>query len=248
SAFVDKYSHLGEDVITLFSNESVYELTVSPHNLDIRFRYDSTKTLGEWSLGIMGPINVVNYDVTANYLTLENYVKEINWTVWYKNKAIKDVYALEGVSPDWHNYISFERLTTDNMSLILDKYVLRTHPDPQIDFKRYIDGQLHSEYKNLIVFEIPNLNDTLDYLRGTTAGFLYDNRMYIMAGHRICSINLITNYWTEECLPQTIAEWVGCDDYRHNTDDNQMVVDIPDADVMGPTQGQSTTTNDFKPH
>jgi len=55
-----------------------------------------------------------------------------------------------------------------------------------------------------------------------------------MAGHRICSINLITNYWTEECLPQTIAEWVGCGDDRHNTDDNQMVVDIPDADVMGP--------------
>ncbi|CAG2168641.1 unnamed protein product, partial [Oppiella nova] len=61
-----------------------------------------------------------------------------------------------------------------------------------------------------VAFKVHNINDILDYLRQTTAGFLYSQYFYLMAGNRICWINKTTEVWSDECLPQTITK-LTCD-------------------------------------
>ncbi|CAG2111846.1 unnamed protein product [Medioppia subpectinata] len=50
SAFVDKYSDLGSDVITLFADNTVYQLTVNTTDpINLVFTYKRSQPLNQWS-------------------------------------------------------------------------------------------------------------------------------------------------------------------------------------------------------
>ena len=72
SAFIDKYSDLGEEVLTLFSKSTVYELIITSHNNEVSFKYKRSRSLSQWAPGIIAPINVVNYEPSGKTITIEN--------------------------------------------------------------------------------------------------------------------------------------------------------------------------------
>ncbi|CAG2110332.1 unnamed protein product [Medioppia subpectinata] len=61
SAFVDKYCDLGSDVITLFADNTVYQLTVNARDpMNPVFKYNRSQSLNEWSNGDYHLENVGN--------------------------------------------------------------------------------------------------------------------------------------------------------------------------------------------
>ncbi|CAG2114200.1 unnamed protein product [Medioppia subpectinata] len=71
SAFVDKYCDLGSDVITLFADNTVYQLTVNTTDpINPVFVYNRSQSVDEWSEGIVGPIYMV---ITALIITFITY-------------------------------------------------------------------------------------------------------------------------------------------------------------------------------
>ncbi|CAG2106407.1 unnamed protein product [Medioppia subpectinata] len=71
SAFVDKYCDLGSDVITLFADNTVYQLTVETTDpMKPNLKYKRSQSLKEWSNygSISPPIDVVYYEFNNGYV------------------------------------------------------------------------------------------------------------------------------------------------------------------------------------
>ncbi|CAG2114832.1 unnamed protein product [Medioppia subpectinata] len=126
SAFVDKYCDLGSDVITLFADNTVYQLNVNTTDpITAVFTYNRSQSLNEWTNGVLrdGPINTLTVDEIRSYLSQ------------------------------------------------------------------------------------------------TTAGFALNDYFYLFAGNRVCRVNNRTLRFDDNCLTQTIGQWIGCKDMRTDPKD-----------------------------
>ncbi|CAG2113236.1 unnamed protein product, partial [Medioppia subpectinata] len=50
------------------------------------------------------------------------------------------------------------------------------------------------------------------YFSQTTAGFAFNDYFYLFAGNRVCRMNNKTLHFDDNCLNQTIAQWIGCNE------------------------------------
>ncbi|CAG2105642.1 unnamed protein product [Medioppia subpectinata] len=93
SAFVDKYSDLGSDVITLFANTTAYQLIVETTDpIHPNFRYKRSQSLNEWSNygSISPPIDVVYYKfINRSIIAL------LNCTVHFKSVRLVTLLSID---------------------------------------------------------------------------------------------------------------------------------------------------------
>ncbi|CAG2161782.1 unnamed protein product, partial [Oppiella nova] len=212
SAFVDKYSDSGEDIITLFAKQTVHQLTVSSHENSDTFRYNSSQPLTEWSNGdpIEGPINSANHYSIGNTLILENDIRKMRWDLKVHSKTVRrnktfsntpfKVYVLMTVPIDSTHMNVYVLTTKDHQSFEMATTQYRTNGWP---------------VRRFFVVRINDTNsETLDHLRHTTAGFVYKDYMYLMSGYRICVTKVPTDIWSADCKPHTITKWLDivCED------------------------------------
>ncbi|CAG2117451.1 unnamed protein product [Medioppia subpectinata] len=169
---------LGSDVITLFADNTVYQLTVNTTDpINPFFRYNRSQPLNKWSsVRLMGPINEVgDYSMNGNcgqktndrirsklYLNNDYTMDTIYWV------KSNNSYAVE-------SYNIMDKLKSDKS-----------------------DNHL-------------TIDQIRSYLSQTTAGFAFNDYFYLFAGNRVCRLNNRTLLFDDNCLTQTIAQWIGCD-------------------------------------
>ncbi|CAG2102110.1 unnamed protein product [Medioppia subpectinata] len=205
SAFVDKYSDLGSDVITLFSNTTVHQLTIDSNET---IQYKRSIPLNEWSKGTV-------------MCGRDSHV----WSIWSHNKTINK----HRILPKQHSrIIVLEQLVI--LPIVLKRSILFLQKDILIEDDYYIKGV--NFYYNHTMYLIPilrrNNNNNLPideiegYLNETTADFAFNDYFYLFAGNRVCRVNNKTLQFADNCLTQTIAQWMGCKDMPLNLNKNNI--------------------------
>ncbi|CAG2116344.1 unnamed protein product [Medioppia subpectinata] len=191
SAFVDKYTDLGSDVITLFADNTVYQLTVNTTDpINPVFVYNRSQSVDEWSEGIVGPINsTIKTSAVDRNQTL--YAKQI-----YFETLVKQPFK-------WIRSVLFYRKSQFHI-------ITYDHGNGSTNWPLNHYNLIQEYQKN------GNNNHTVDeiesYLSKTTAGFAFNDYFYLFAGSLVCRMNNKTIEFEDNCLTQTIAQWIGCED------------------------------------
>ncbi|CAG2102108.1 unnamed protein product [Medioppia subpectinata] len=221
SAFVDKYSDLGSDVITLFANNTVYKLSANTMDpMNPIFTYKESKPLNEWSKGIVGPITCVHYMDYGNIIGVENKEISNKWRIWSENKTIIGKYKPDCSYPsiiveklvilpfDWKRstiYIEKDIFIQSDYWLIGSN---RGHRDHMY---------LIRELKNNAINNRLTIDEIEGYLNETTAGFAFNDYFYLFAGNRVCRMHNRTLKFADNCLNQTIDQWIRCGEMNGET-------------------------------
>ncbi|CAG2102109.1 unnamed protein product [Medioppia subpectinata] len=182
SAFVDKYCDLGSDVITLFADNTVYQLTINTTDpINPVFVYNRSQPLKEWSKRYIGDFVKFGHsyyhlipklkNITYNKLTIDEIRRYLSQTT--AGFAFNDYfYLFAGNRVCRLNYKTF-RFDDNCLTQTIDQWIRR-------------------------------------YLSQTTAGFAFNDYFYLFAGNRVCRMHNTTLRFDDNCLNQTIAQWIGC--------------------------------------
>ncbi|CAG2104776.1 unnamed protein product [Medioppia subpectinata] len=186
SAFVDIYSDLGSDVITLFADNTVYQLTVKTTDpINPSFRYKRSQTLKKQM--------------------------PKRWYLWAVNKTIiySDVLLNETENQLNNHFIGAQH---GWLTLTID-YMLNGSLKTSQNWSDLI-GLLNTVDDNKVT-----IDEIEGYLSQTTAGFAFNDYFYLFAGNRVCRMHNTTLRFDDNCLNQSIAQWIGCKDMRTDPKD-----------------------------